>query len=166
MDTTTLGITIGLGLILFVIYYHVFGKHGGGYITHPAWLGLSANIVKMLCVLQVFAAIGFLVSVGTWVFVPPTSGIGVHLHFLIALFLVSAITWPIALKYGIGWLVVLSLVMTAAGSILLLAASIEDETPKWWVILGFILLNVVTVLVDAVMWNAKFILADGKVPSS
>ena len=65
--------------------------------------------------------------------------------------------WPYATYYKQPIIVVASLVCTAIASILLLAGSIESDQPKWYIVLGLILLSIVTVLGDGVVWNANYI---------
>ena len=163
MDIYSFVTTIILGSLVLLSYYIVLVKWepGPNYFTHKFWLGIDPTIVKILTCLQVLAAIGFVIALGTWIFDKPTSGImGKHQYILpltLAVLLITAIIWPFATYFDISWLVVSSLVMTAICSILLLAGSIEENTPKWWVILGWLLLSTVTVLGDAVVWNAKYI---------
>ena len=51
----------------------------------------------------------------------------------------------------------LVLIFTAISTLLLLAGEAETNAP-WYRILGLMLFAITTVLIDAVMWNAKFIL--------
>jgi len=119
---------------------------------------MNINIVKILVFFQFLAVIGFLISVIPMVFDVPSQGILKNNLFLILyVFFISAIIWPFATYYKKHILVVLSLIFTAISSILLLAGSIEDKNPKWYVVLGSFLLSIVTVLGDAVLWNANYI---------
>ena len=109
---------------------------------------------------QVLAMVGFLTAVISWIRYPPKQGIIYkNLFYILILFLLSASIWPIATYYKIHWIVVLSLIITAISSILLLAGSIEEkkEDIKWYKVLGIIFLCIVTVLCDGVIWNANYI---------
>ena len=164
MDIITLIVTLILGICVLLTYYIIFAKKmpgPGGYQNHPAWIGIHTSTIKILIAFQVLAAIGFIVAIWTWIVNPPQGGIagGGRLPWLVALFILSAIIWPVALYYKIHWLVVLSLITTAIGTILLLAGSVEEDNSRWWVVLGFLMLNVVTVLGDGVMWNSVYIKA-------
>jgi hypothetical protein len=76
---------------------------------------------------------------------------------LMSTFLVSAIIWPIATTYKAKATSVASLVVTAISSILLLAGLSEDRAPMY-VLLSALSLSIVVVLLDAVVWNANYIL--------
>ena len=160
MDWWTFCTTIlfGIGVILAYVF-SMKGKGTGSYLSHPYWLGIPKGVVTMLTVFQCLAALGFLIAIGTWIIFPPIGGIASegNLAWLVGLFIAFAIVWPIALRYEVHWLVIVSLVGTAAGSILLLAGALEEDIPRWWVILGLLLLNLVTVLCDGVGWNAVYI---------
>ena len=114
----------------------------------------------MISVFQIFAVIGFLVGILYWIKIPPQTGIMSNNYVLftvLSIFLISAIIWPFATYFKIKWLVVLSLIITAICSILMLAGSIEDINAKWYIVLSFIFLCITTVLGDAVLWNANYI---------
>ena len=162
METSYLSVLIFLGILVLVSYYfYLIKDSNSGYINHPFWFGISPNIVKILIVFQIFAVIGFLTTIISYLIFPPTSGIlkGNNLFIFLCMFLISAAIWPIATYYKIHWLVVLSLIITAISSILLLAGTIEEkeEDIKWYKVLGILLLCLVTVLSDGVLWNANYI---------
>ena len=155
---TTLG-----GIGTFLSYWWVFIRLcPGNYFTHPFWLGLDEKVIRLLVVFQLLAAVGFIIGIGAWILEPPSSGIMGRnywiLPLVLSLFFVFVVTWAPATFYNFPWAVVLSLVGTAITSILLLAGSIEEDRPRWYIVLGLILLSIVTVLSDAVLWNAKYIL--------
>lgn len=161
-DAATLIVTIVLGLTVLVSYYIVFihlnTPHN--YLTHPFWFGIPKNIVIILVFFQTLAVVGFLMAMITWIIDPPEGGVmGSHiaLPLTISVFLITASIWPFAVHYDIPWLVVVSLIGTAICSIVLLAGSIEETNQRWWVVLGFILLSIVTVIGDGVLWNANYI---------
>jgi hypothetical protein len=108
---------------------------------------------------MIFAMIGFLVSVGSWLLDPPKKGImsGNNLFLTLVIFFVTAILWPIATYYECGWLVVANLVLTAVASILLLAGSVEEKNIKPYRVFGLLCLCITTVLGDGVIWNANYI---------
>lgn len=161
MDFTTLAVAVVGGLVLLATYAFIFGvRKPGPYLTHVYWFGMDPQVVKVLVVFQVLAAIGFCLAVTSWIVQPPIGGVmGAPwaVPVTLAILLATAIAWPLALYHDRRWLVVLSLVGTAVCTILLLAGSIEEVSPRWWVVLGFLLLGLVTVLADAVVWNANYI---------
>jgi len=65
--------------------------------------------------------------------------------------------WPYAVNKKIHWLVVFSLIITAISSILMLAGSIEEDNPRTIIVVGLLFLCIITVLGDAVLWNANYI---------
>jgi hypothetical protein len=153
-----------LGISVLLSYYIVLRPWQKddtiNYFNHPFWYGINSNIVKMLSIFQIFAVIGFLVGILYWIKTPPQTGIMSNNYILftvLSVFLISAIFWPFATYYKIKWLVVLSLIITAICSILMLAGSIEDINAKWYIVLSFIFLCITTVLGDAVLWNANYI---------
>jgi xanthine/uracil permease len=58
-----------------------------------------------------------------------------------------------ALKY----LTSAALLFVAVASILFVAAASEEQRPRWYVLLGTLLLAITTVLCDGVAWNSRFI---------
>ena len=111
---------------------------------------------------QILAVLGFLISIGSWILNPPKTGAvkDDNLFYALLLFFISAIIWPIATKYNKYLLSVISLILTAAASIWLLAGAIEedDNNFKFYRVLGLLCLCIVTVLGDGVIWNANYIL--------
>ena len=156
-----LSILCVLGLLVLVSYYIVFAKlykSNKSYINHEFWFDIDRTIVKMLVIFQVLAVVGFMISVPSLIIHVPESGIlSRYLFSVLCLFLVSAIVWPYATYYKQSVIVVGSLICTAIASILLLAGSVEDKRPKWYIVFGLILLSIVTVLGDAVIWNSNYI---------
>jgi hypothetical protein len=154
--------TILLGIGVLIAYYVVLGKWvpSSSYRCHPFWLGISENNVNMLSFFQLLAVGGFLTASMSWLVTPPKGGVmdgPLAFPLTICVFLISAIGWPLATYYKYKWLTVTSLISTAVASVVLLAGSIEEEEPRWYVILGWLLLSLVTVLGDGVVWNAKYI---------
>jgi len=162
METLQLTLLAFIGLIVLITYYFYLIKNSKfNYINHPFWFGIPPNIVKILIVFQIFAVIGFLTTIISWLIYPPTKGImiGNNLFYVLFIFLISAVIWPIATYHKIHWLVILSLIITAISSILLLAGTIEEKKDhiKWYKVLGMLFLCLVTVLADGVLWNANYI---------
>ena len=148
-----------LGVSVLLSYY-IFLKTDEkyeGYLDHPFWFGIQKNVVILLMIFQILAVFGFLISIG-----PPKTGAvkDDNLFYALLLFFISAIIWPIATKYNQYVISVISVVFTAAASIWLLAGSIEEEDNdlKFYRVLGLLLLSIVTVLGDAVLWNANYII--------
>jgi hypothetical protein len=150
-----------LGISVLLSYYIILGKiDSNSYFTHPLWFGINSDITKMLSIFQIFAAIGFIIGVVAWFKTPPSTGIMSNEYVLfttICLFFISSIVWTVSVYYKVEWLVILSLIITAICSILLLAGSVEDIHAKWYIVLGFMLLCITTVLGDGVLWNANYI---------
>jgi hypothetical protein len=156
----TLVVTILGGIGVIASYIWVFSKNKGNYVTHEYWYGLDESVVKLLIFFQVLAAIGFLMAILTWIIAPPVGGVldpWYALPTTLLFFFITAIIWPFATHFEIEWLVVLSLIGTAICTIVLLAGSVEENNPRWWVVLGLMLLSIVTVLSDAIIWNANYI---------
>ena len=158
MKLTLIIILAILGISVLLSYYIILGKiHSDSYFSHPLWFGINSDITKML---TIFAAIGFIIGVVAWFKTPPITGIMSNEYVLfttICLFFLSSTFWSFAVYYKVEWLVILSLIITAICSILLLAGSIEDIDAKWYIVLGFMLLCITTVLGDGVLWNANYI---------
>lgn len=150
-----------LGIIVLTVYYfYILKDSQSGYFTHPFWFDLPQEVIQMLLVFQLLAVIGFIVAIGSWIMSPPQKGImaGNMLFLTVAVFLLSAALWPIVTYHKYPILVVVSLIITAIASILLLAGSIEEENVKLYRVLGLLCLCIVTVLADGVVWNANYIL--------
>ena len=154
---------LGLGILLS--YYPIVKTQGK---PHDYWVGMPRNTRILLHVFQILAAIGFLVYVGDLLFGRkqlPKKGIFKNqyaLPILITGILVFSLAWSFLVVHyfktgNLKIMVVLSLVLTAICSILLLAGEFENEG-KWYTVLSLIVFNVVTVLCDAIGWNSKFIL--------
>ena len=151
------------GIGVLISYYIVFGNlmNEYSYLSHPFWFGLEKN--KTLLYIFIFflllAVLGFLTALFNWNLKKPTSGIlSKYLTPILILFFISATIWPFATFYKSHIFVVLSLIFTAISSTLLLVGSIEDDNPKWWIVLGLIFLNITTILNDGILWNANYIM--------
>lgn len=149
--------------VLVTYYFYLIKDSHTSYINHPFWFNTPENIVKILIFFQIFAAIGFLTTISSWLINPPKKGIMKDnmLFYTLCLFFISAIAWPIATHHKSHFLTVFSLILTAIASILLLAGTIEEDKNdiKWYKVLGMLCLCITTVLGDGVIWNANYILA-------
>lgn len=161
MNLGILAVVLVGGISVIATYLIVFTLLSpGNYMSHPFWVNIPISIVSVLCVFQAFAVIGFLISITEWLLRPPSSGIMSKrfiLHITLASFFLGACIWPFAMHARLPWLTVLSLIVTAVASIILLAGSIDEQGAKWWVVLGWLFLSLVTVLGDGVIWNTKYI---------
>jgi hypothetical protein len=159
MHSFKLFILLALAISVLISYY-VYLKSDKGYFDHPFWFGAPMKIVKILLLFQILTIFGFIMAVGSMLTTPPTTGfLGEpnNLFYVLTLFFVSAIVWPIATYYKNGWLSVFSVIFTAIASILLLAGSIEEDNPMPLRVFGLLLLCITTVLGDGVLWNANYI---------
>jgi hypothetical protein len=129
-----------------------------GYLDHPLWIGFPAPVIRVFVAFQVIAAIGFMVAAGSWIVSPPTgSGIGNYFAVLLVAFLGASILWPVFAKAESRVGAVLSLVVAAIASILMVAGAAEESQPRAHVVGGFLVFALVTVLADGVAWNARYI---------
>ena len=148
-----------LGISVLVSYYvYLRTDTQTNYFTHPFWFNMNQNVTKFLTVFQILAMIGFLIAIGSWLIDPPKGGIMENYLFItLVVFFVSAAIWPFATYNKIEWLSVLSVVLTAISSILLLAGSIEEKHQRLLIVAGLTFLCITTVLGDAILWNANYI---------
>jgi ammonia channel protein AmtB len=163
MDIPSFLIVPILGFGVLTSYYYVFKKKlpDYNYNKHPFWMGIPSDIVNFLVILQILAGIGFLIAICSWIASPPQDGIMGNakssLPLTLSGFLLSSIIWPLATLQKKHFWVAFSLVTAAISTILLLAGSIEESNIRWYIVISLIFLNIVTVLCDAVIWNAKYI---------
>lgn len=162
MNILLLIMTILFGVLVISSYIIVFRNlQPGNYFSHPMWLGMNKTLLYNLCVLQLLAAIGFVVAISGWIRDSPTSGLfgdyPMLLPMTVTILLCASATWAPATFFRIPWLVVGGLIATAVASIMLLAGAAEETTQRWWIVLGFLLFSTVTVLGDGVIWNAMYI---------
>jgi hypothetical protein len=157
---------IAIVCILFVLliasYVTFLPTDEGGYVNHPLWLGMNKNIIILTIFFQVVAFIGFLFSIGSWIYKSPESGIVKDdlLFYALCLFFLSSIFWPICVKYKYSIFAVLCIILTAIASIWLLIGSITediDSNMKTLRITGLLFLCIVTVLCDGVIWNSYYL---------
>ena len=147
-------------LVSYYIVFKILYKSDKSYINHDFWFGLDKNLVKIIIVFQLFALLGFVTSIWYWMNNSPQGGImsrGNVLFYTLLVFFIGSIIWPFAVYYKKHIIVVLSLIIVAISSILLLAGSVEENNVKVTIVIGFLFLCIVTVLLDAVVWNANYI---------
>lgn len=149
---------VALAIGVLVSYRLYLTDNTNTYLTSKFWYGIPKNIVIMILVFQVLAVAGFIVALVSWFIKPPTEGLlSEYLFIILVVFFVSSILWSVSINYGIPLLTVLSLIVTALASILMLVGSMQEKKPRLHIVLGLLLLCIVTVLCDAVVWNAQFI---------
>lgn len=155
-----------LGLVVLLSYYICFVilSTPASYLAHPLWYQMDPAHVRVCVVFQALAAIGFLLVFFYLVSAPPAgrSGLfgymnGYTPQILLMIFLVASIAWPFCTIYHQTAGAVVSLLLVAAASIGLLAGCTESYAPVW-ALLGAMSVCIVTVLQDAVMWNAMYLL--------
>jgi hypothetical protein len=158
------GVVSLLGLIVLVTYYICFTRlqEPSSYASHPMWFDMPKAYIYLCIVLQIAAVIGFFVFFIDLVRHPSTRGIlsyvdGYAPTIILATFLISSIVWPIATTYKYKTASVLSLVIAAIASLLLLAGVTEDRKPLS-VVIATVIFCIVTVLQDGVIWNANYLI--------
>lgn len=138
---------------------------------HDYWLGFPKGCKIVFYVFQVLAAVGFVAFVVSYLrdgnF---TQGLFSYhpavVPTIVTIMLAACFAWGLAVvaymnkktRKWLKWVCVVALVITAVCAMLLLAGTVESESPKWYVLLGLLCFALVTVLGDAVAWNARFIL--------
>ena len=108
----------------------------------------------------------FMASPSGWLFGAPQGGIlgdSKIFYVVLILFFLSSASWAFLAKGGIHGsktaviLCSVSLVITAICSIIFIAGAVEEDNPRWFVVLGTILLGITTIIGDGVCWNAVFL---------
>lgn len=175
-DQTTFGVVLAGGVLLLLSYFLVFREfnktYRTGYLDSKFWYGQSKNSTILIVTLQVLAAVGFLLMFVPWIFFErPQGGLlgsdNWSLPVVTGLLLLASIAWATFLylfdvykNSAYAWIVVLSLVVVAICSILLIVGAAQDQTQRWYVLLGSILFAITTVFADSVVWNSHFITAN------
>lgn len=175
VDYASLLVTTVLGAAVLLSYYFVFRGETESYLGSRFWLGMPRGTTATLTVFQVLAAVGFVVAIGTWVFGEgPRGGVlgrnSLALPLTLGVMLAASAAWAPLTKMGLEdrsrtWahaLVVLSLVATAACSVVLVAGAAEENTVRPHVLAGLLVFASTTVLGDGVAWNARYIAASMK----
>lgn len=138
------------------------------------WLGVPKSTQTVFYIFWVFAAIGFVTYIVSILAQPLHKDSEGLFRFgpwvqpsLIAILLASSLLWSVCvLQYFrssahsvVGYKVgaSISLITTAVCTILLLAGEAETNAP-WYRILGLLGFACTVVLIDPVMWNARWIL--------
>jgi len=177
LDTASLIILIVGGAAVLASYFWVFRSEGASYLSpaNPYWLGYSNGTIQALVLLQVLAVVGFFLFVVPWVVIsPPEGGLGARkgaLPATLALFLAAATLWAPAMKEAVKtrsrahsntWKGVGAgaLFVCAIASILFVAMAAEEDSPRWYVLLGTILFAGTTVLGDGVAYPARMLTRD------
>ena len=171
MNLDILIIALFGGMLVLYSYWFAFihrrrldGVKGVAYNRHPAWLGLDRRVVNVFVVFQIFAVIGFLVGVGRWSFdedsIRSRSVVGIDVSILLILFFMSAMLWAPAVRYKYHKVVVFTLVVTALASTGLLGVAIRNDDLVG--VISWLLLCLVTVVVDAVIWNHYYFIQNLK----
>ena len=153
MDLALLIVTLILGLGVIIAYIVTFLGSSSSYWTHPFWYGVSVDTVKALSALQLLAAVGFLAAVASLVAKPAQWPASV----VVATILAPAIVWPLATARKHKFCASASLVVTALGSMALVGGAFTETQTRWPLVIGSLLFANVTVLGDAVGWNARYI---------
>ncbi len=157
--------------VLILTVYYVFNKkeNKSSYITSKYWLGLSPEIVKKISLLQIIGYIGG----GYWYFnikkTPPNNGVLNYTVFnnkiydiLVLLFLIGYIAWTFCLlqpnliekkTLTKSLLTIVPVLIVAIVSILALIGTFEARNISLFTLFCILLLNIVTVLIDAIVWN-------------
>ena len=162
MDWPLLVTTLVLGGCVLLSYVLCFRGTGSSYIDSPFWMGMPRSSVYVLIGFQILAVIGFFLMMVSWLLRPPEGGVLARPHALLltmVVFLVASAAWAPLTKYASRhWgLASLSLVATAACSLVFVAGAAEETSPRWYVLLGALLLSITVVLSDAGAWNARWI---------
>lgn len=154
-------ILFGMLILSYYIFLQTDEKYDN-YLNHPFWFGMDKRIVMLFLLFQILGVLGFLISIGSWIFNPPQNGSLKEdkLFYALSLFFISSIIWPIATRYNVYLLSVTSIILTALASIWLLIGSIEDKDNnlKTFRIISLFFLCIVTVIGDGVIWNTNYIL--------
>ncbi len=138
------------------------------YKHHDYWVGIPESSKRLFYVFWFLAAIGFVWYIVSQVAFPSQDKTGLFSYgnwirpTILGIILVCSLLWSIFVwmafnkKWSKMWTCVV-LVVVGLLTILLLAGEAEAQAP-WHRILGLMLFAMTTVLIDPVMWNAKFIL--------
>jgi hypothetical protein len=160
-------IPLAVGALVFggltvLSYWYVF--KGDNYIHSKHWYGIDPATVYAVLVFQALAACGFVGMVSAWCATPPRGGVFDHetrpwaLATCVSGMLLFSTMWTLSLRTPSWWpLTVASLVVVSLCAIMLVAAAFEETHPRVFVVVCSILFATVTVLCDAVGWNARFI---------
>lgn len=155
-------ILIFFGFIVLYSYYKFLqDKSATDYFSNKYWFNLNKIIIYILFIFQCLAVIGFLVAIISWIVYPPKGGTfasssWILFTFVLCFFIFSAL-WSYFVYSNNFFMTILSLIIVAVISIILLAMSVEETNPRWYITLGLLFLCITTVLGDAIIWNANYI---------
>ena len=153
---------VALGVVASYVFIFIDSK------KHDYWISLSSATQYALYPLWVAAAIGFLVYTISTLIKPSSATKGIFSneyvpYILILTFLVLSLLWSASVlvhfKFGLssmGWVASASLVGVAVCTMLMIAGEAESNG-AWYKLISLLFLGMVTVLVDAVAWNSRFI---------
>lgn len=168
LNIPLLVITIVLGLGVLASYIPMIMDIRKNNNSKLYW-GLDKQQRIPYYIFMILAVFGFLTFIVYYLDKnnKPKSGIlskGYSLEILIGLVLVFSILWSVFVYYSVKngknsfrILTVLTLAVVAISSLLLLAGTTMDKDSPPYVIAGILLFCLVTVLGDAVGWNARFL---------
>ena len=126
-------------------------------VTHPYWCGTPASLVLLFCALMVPALLGFCYSFITWLHDPPQGWLEWPLYFIVLiLFACFATLWSVSVYYEWDVCVSIALIGSAVTSILLLVGALNEPIIRPGVVMGFAALCVVTVIMDAIIWQSMY----------
>lgn len=158
-------VTIVGGLLVLFSYYLVLGQQEDAY--RKFWLWEDQSVVGLLTVFQILSVVGFFLFMVPWLFgKAPTGGVLGNRKFfstVLGVFFLASASWAYLAKEGLNGstagavLCSVSLVVSAICAILFLAGAVEEDKPRWNVVLGTLLFGITIVLSDGVAWNAKFL---------
>lgn len=162
--TTLLPVTLVGGIATLASYALVIQD----YKHHDYWVGIPTAAQALFYGCWVLAALGFIWYIVSHLIWPSNDTAGLFSYgswirpLLLGIILACSALWSVFIwlyfnrQASKAW-ASLAVILTGLGVILLLAGEAEAGAP-WHRMLGLLLFAVVTVLVDPIMWNAKFIL--------
>ena len=158
------------GLLVLASYFVAFCQSKQAYVNHNLWLGQDRSIVTLFLVFQIVSVLGFfmfMASPNGWLFgESPRGGVlGNETVFstVLGVFFLASASWAYLAQRGMGGsaasavLCSVSLLVSAICAVLFIAGAVEEDKPRWNVVLGTMLFGVTIILSDAVAWNAKFL---------
>ena len=126
-------------------------------LTHPYWCGAPAPLIVLFCTLMIPALLGFCYSFITWLDDPPKGWLEWPRYFIVLmLFFCFATMWSVSVYNEWHVCVSIALIGSAVTSILLLVGALNEPTIRPGVVMGFTALCVVTVIMDAIVWQSIY----------
>ncbi len=181
LDKASLVVLCVGGLAVLLSYAWAFSDVKGGYACacNPYWLGYSSPLIQALVILQLLAVLGFFGFVVPWVFIEaPKGGLLSHaaaLPVVLGAFLAAATLWGPAMRMAVRtdsasqsrtwkWVGAGALWVCAIASILFVAGAVEEDNPRWYLVLGAMCFALTTVLGDGVAYPARMLTRDIRAP--